>query len=136
MSLNRVVLIGRLVRDVESRSTNTGKNVANFTIAVDKRIKPTDPGQPSACFFNIVAWGQTAEFVSNYLSKGRLVAVDGRLETRKFVDKDSNNREIVEIVADNVNGLDRPKDDAPSAGQQQSTAPAPSADTYNPWEDE
>ena len=110
MSLNRVTLIGRMVRDPELRTTNTGKNVVEFTIAVDKRIKPQDPNQPTADFFRCKAWNQTADFVSNYGGKGRLTAVDGRLETRKYVDKDGNNREITEIVADNVNLLDKPRD--------------------------
>ena len=110
MSLNRVTLIGRMVRDPELRTTNTGKNVVEFSIAVDKRIKPQDPNQPTADFFRCKAWNQQADFVSNYGGKGRLCAVDGRLETRKYVDKDGNNREIVEVVADNVQLLDRPRD--------------------------
>ena len=155
MSLNRVTLIGRMVRDPELRTTNTGKNVVEFTIAVDKRLKPTDPNQPTADFFRCKAWNQTADFVSNYGGKGRLTAVDGRLETRKYVDKDGNNREIVEIVADNVNLLDRPKDEAGGGGgysgggneggggysAPRPAAPAarpaaPAADEYDPFADE
>ncbi|HLO98176.1 MAG TPA: single-stranded DNA-binding protein, partial [Fimbriimonas sp.] len=102
MSVNRVVLIGRLTRDPELRTTQTGKNVVEFSIAVNKRIKPQD-GSPDADFFRVKAWGQTAEYVNNYINKGRLVAVDGRIETRKYTDKDGVNREIFEIVADNVN---------------------------------
>jgi single-strand DNA-binding protein len=147
MSLNRVILIGRLTRDPELRTTNTGKNVVEFSIAVNKRFKPQD-GQPDADFFRVKAWGQTADYVSNYLTKGRLVSVDGRLETRKFTDKDGNNREVVEVVAENVQGLDRPKDDAggnASAGGGQSygggssrpaATAAPSADEYDPFADE
>ena len=86
MSVNRVVLIGRLTRDPELRTTSTGKNVVEFSIAVNKRIKPQD-GSPDADFFRIKAWGQTADYVNNYLAKGRLVAVDGRLETRKWTDQ-------------------------------------------------
>ena len=108
-SLNRVTLIGRLTRDPETRNTSTGKTVASFSIAVDKRFKRD--GGADADFFRVTAWGQTAEFVSQYLSKGRLVAVDGRLEQSKFIDKDGNQRETVEVVAENVQGLDRPRDD-------------------------
>jgi len=142
--VNRVVLIGRLVRDPELRTTSTGKNVVEFSIAVNKRIKPQD-GSPDADFFRIKAWGQTADYVANYLAKGRLVAVDGRLDTRKYQDKDGNNREIVEIVADNVNGLDRPRDDdgggytrpEPSASGARPRQPvAPAADEYDPFADE
>lgn len=108
-------MIGRLVRDPELRTTNTGKSVVEFTIAVDKRIRPTDPNQPTADFFRCKAWNQTAEFLSSYAGKGRLLSVDGRLETRKYVDKDGNNRELVEIVADQLNLLDRPREDTPAA---------------------
>jgi len=148
--VNRVVLIGRLTRDPEVRTTQTGKNVASFFIAVTKRFKPQD-GQPDADFFRVSAWGQTAEYVGNYISKGRLVAVDGRLESRKFTDKDGNNREVVEIVADNVNALDRPRDDSSSGGggasdygsssgggTPRAAPPAASAlpDEYDPFADE
>jgi len=163
MSLNRVTLIGRMVRDPELRTTNTGKNVVEFSIAVDKRIKSQDPNQPTADFFRCKAWNQTADFVSQYGGKGRLTAVDGRLETRKFVDKDGNNREIVEIVADNVNLLDRPDregggggggnyggggggysgggNEGGGGGGYQRPAPAarpaaPAADEYDPFADE
>ena len=140
--LNRVVLIGRLTRDPELRTTNTGKSVVSFSIAVQKRIKPQNPNEPDADFFRVTAWGQTAEFVSNYLAKGRLVAVDGRLESRKFVDSSGANREVVEITADNVNALDRPRDDAAEGGGASSgggRAPAnvaPSADEYDPFADQ
>ncbi len=138
--VNRVVLIGRLTRDPELRTTSTGKSVVSFSIAVNKRIKPQNANEPDADFFRIKAWNQTAEYVSNYLTKGRLVAVDGRLETSKYTDNTGNNREVVEIVADNVHGLDRPRDDdgggssRPSAAKP-STTVAPSADEYDPFAD-
>jgi single-strand DNA-binding protein len=148
MSVNRVVLIGRLVRDPEMRTTTTGKNVVEFSIAVDKRIKPQD-GSATADFFRVKAWGQTAEYVNNYIAKGRLVAVDGRLDTRKFQDKDGNNREVIEVVADNVNGLDRPRDGdgasgggsyqggaAASGGAPRSGKPVVAEDEYDPFADE
>jgi single-strand DNA-binding protein len=111
--MNRVVLIGRMTRDPELRSTTTGKNVSEFSIAVNKRVKPSD-GSPDADFFRIVTWNQQAEYVSNYLSKGRLVAVEGRLQSRKYTANDGSTREVVEVVADSVQGLDRPRDDAPA----------------------
>lgn len=137
MSINRVVLVGRLTRDPELRTTTTGKQVTDFSIAVSKRIKPTD-GSPDADFFRVSAWGQTAEFVANYLNKGRLVAVDGRLQSRKFTDRDGNNREVVEIVADNVQGLDKPRDDAMagSAVVSGSSGSVPSDDEFDPFADE
>src|SRR5689334_151078 len=102
--VNRVVLVGRLTRDPELRTTTTGKSVCDFSIAVTKKIKPQD-GSPDADFFRVSAWGQTADFMSNYLTKGRLVAVDGRLQSRKYTANDGTNREIVEVVAENVQGL-------------------------------
>ena len=129
MSLNRVIMIGRLTRDPELKQTSGGKNLCSFAIAVDKRMKPTD-GSPSADFFNIKAWGNTAEFVSNYLAKGRLVAVDGRLETRKYTDSTGNNREITEIVADNVQGLDRPREDGAATPKPAVTV---DDDSFNPF---
>lgn len=139
MSINRVVLVGRLTRDPELRTTSTGKSVCDFSIAVSKKIKPQD-GSPDADFFRVSAWGQTADYVSTYLSKGRLVGVDGRLQSRKFQANDGQNREVVEIVADNVQGLDRPKDDAgggaPVAAGGGRSAPAPSdLDEYDPFAD-
>jgi single-strand DNA-binding protein len=110
MSINRVVLVGRIARDPESRQTNNGMEVVDFTIAVDKRQgKREDEQEPN--WFRISAFGKTAEYVTTYLGKGRLVAVDGRLEHRKYQDRDGNNREAISIVADNVQGLDRPRED-------------------------
>src|SRR2546423_6253423 len=108
--ITRVVLVGRLTGAPELRTTTTGKSVCEFSIAVQKRMKPQD-GSPDADFFRVNAWEKTAEYVSNYLTKGRLVAVDGRLQSRKYTASDGTNREVVEIVADSVQGLDRPKDD-------------------------
>ncbi len=153
--MNRVVLIGRLTRDPELRTTATGKNVASFSIAVNKRFKPQD-GSADADFFRCTAWGSTADFVSNYLTKGRLIAVDGRIEQRGWTDKDGNKRETVEVVAENVQGLDRAKDDgggggggsyssggnsggggyASGGGSSSSASSAPAADEYDPFADD
>jgi single-strand DNA-binding protein len=141
MSLNRVILIGRLTRDPEVRTTSGGKTVASFAVAVDKRVKPND-GSPTADFFNVSAWGQTADFVGNYLQKGRLVAVDGRLQSRKFTGQDGNQREVYEIVADNVQGLDRPREDGGGSGggsygggNRSASPSAPPVDEFDPFEE-
>lgn len=132
--INRVVLVGRLVRDPELRTTQSGKSVCDITIAVDKRIKPTD-GSPTADFFRVNCWEKTADFVANYLTKGRLVAVDGRLTSRKYTASDGTNREVVEVVAENVQGLDRPRDDAAPAQAVTAGVPgtAASADEFDPF---
>jgi len=136
--VNRVILIGRMVRDIEMRTTTSGKNVTDFSIAVNKRTKPQD-GSPDADFFRCIAWDKTAEFLSNYAGKGRLVAVEGRLQSRKYTASDGTNREVVEVVADNVQLLDRPRDDAGAPAQAVTAgAPgtAPSADEYDPFAEE
>lgn len=140
MSVNRVILIGRLTRDPELRTTTTGKSVADFSIAVTKKFKPQD-GSPDADFFRVNAWGKDAEYVANYLAKGRLVAVEGRLQSRKYQASDGSNREVVEIVADSVQGLDRPRDDAGggsapvTAGHAAVSSSGP-IDEYDPFADE
>lgn len=130
--LNRVVLVGRLVADPEMKYTPAGVAVATMRIAVN-RITKNEQGEYDADFFNIVAWRRTAEFASNYLTKGRLVAVDGRLQARSWVAQDGSKRSTVEVVADNLEGLDRRGDAAggspPAEGggyqpQERSTAPA------------
>jgi len=137
--VNNVVLVGRLTRDPELRTTNTGKSVCSFSIAVQKRIKPQD-GSPDADFFNIDAWNKDADYVVNYLTKGRLVAVEGRLQSRKYTASDGSNREVVEVVASSVQGLDRPRDD--QGGGHEGGRPAaavtaaPAADEYDPFADE
>lgn len=136
--INRVVITGRLTHDPELRTTTTGKNVCDFQVAVTKKFKPQD-GSPDADFFRVSAWGATAEYVANYLTKGRLVGIDGRLQSRKYQASDGSNREVVEIVADNVQGLDRPREDGsptPAGVAAVSTNPAPAADEYDPFEAE
>jgi single-strand DNA-binding protein len=110
--LNRVVLIGRLVADPELRYTGSGVPVANFRIAVDRPFTNA-AGERETDFINIVAWRQRAEFAANYLGKGRLVAIDGMLQIRQWTTQDGQRRSTAEVVADNVRGLDRPRE--PSA---------------------
>jgi single-strand DNA-binding protein len=135
MSINRITLVGRLTKDPELKVTSTGKSVVEFSVAVNKRIKPQNG--PDADFFRVKAWGQTAEYVSNYINKGRLVAVDGRLEQRMYTDSNGNNREIIEVVADNVHALDRVKDSAGANTSVNTTAKNDQQEQeYDPWGDE
>jgi len=124
--LNRTVLIGRLCADPEVKYTPAGVQVATFRLAVN-RITKNEAGEYDADFFNIVAWRRTAEFVGNYLTKGRLVSIEGRLQTRSWVAQDGTKRSTVEIVADNVEGLDKKSDAAGSDGGGYNAAPAPAA---------
>lgn len=97
MSLNHVTLMGRVVRDIEAKTTANNTVVANFTIAVDR-----DYGDKQTDFIDIVAFNGTAKFVSSYFKKGQMIAVSGRLQSRKWQDKNSNNRISWEVVADSV----------------------------------
>lgn len=99
--LNVVALQGRLVRDPEMRQTMSGKQVASFTLACDRGRKDAN-GRTTADFINVVAWEQRAEFVYRYFTKGQLVAVDGRLQSRTYQAKDGTNRTAVEVVASSL----------------------------------
>lgn len=100
--LNRIILMGRLARDPELRHTQTGTPVASFRLAVDRDFKDRTTGEKATDWIDVVAWRQTAEFVSRYFTKGRLAVVEGRLQMRDWTDKDGNKRTSAEVVADNV----------------------------------
>ena len=101
--INRVVLVGRLSNDVELRYTPSGAPVARFGIAVGGR--PSKDGQDSVSFFTVVVWNKAAETANQYLSKGKQVAVDGRLEQRTWTAQDGTRRSIVEVIAERVEFL-------------------------------
>jgi single-strand DNA-binding protein len=106
-NINRVVLTGNLTKDPELRSTSSGTSVCSLRLAVNTSKKDSSTGQwvEKPNFFDITVWGAQGENCAKYLSKGRPVAVDGRLEWREFTDKDGNNRQAVEIWADSVQFL-------------------------------
>lgn len=112
--LNKIILMGRLVRDPEMRQTGSGKPVANFAIAVDRDFKAQN-GEKETDFIDIVAWRNTAEFVSKYFTKGRMAVVEGRLQIRDWTDKDGGKRRSAEVVADNVYFGDSKKDSSDTA---------------------
>ena len=109
--LNRIVIIGRLTRDPEMRQTPSGTAVCTFTLAVDRSFKSAN-GERETDFISVVAWRQLGETCGRYLSKGKLAAVDGRLQLRRYEDKDGNNRLAAEVVADNVRFLSPKSDDS------------------------
>lgn len=100
--LNVIAIMGRLSRDPELRQTTTGKNVASFTIACSRGRKDAN-GKDLVDWIPVVAWEHTAEFVCKYFEKGSLIAIDGRLQSRTYKDRDGNNRTAIEIVANNAN---------------------------------
>lgn len=99
--LNKWEGMGRLTKDPELRRTPSGTAVATFSIAVDRDFKGKD-GERETDFIDIVAWRQTAEFVSKHLTKGRMAVVEGRLQIRDYTNKDGQKRRVAEIVADNI----------------------------------
>ena len=104
--INRVVLVGRLTRDVEVRKTQSGLSVASFTVAVDNRRRGQDgTTQNTADFINCVAWRQSADFLGQYARKGAMIGVDGRIQTRNY-DRDGQKVYVTEVVADTVQLLE------------------------------
>ena len=114
--LNKIIIMGRLVRDPELRRTQSGTAVTSFRLAVDRDYKAED-GSKQADFFDVVAWRSTAEFVSKYFSKGRMAVVDGRLQSRPWTDKDGNKRIAIEVVADSVYFGDSKRSESDTAGE-------------------
>lgn len=98
--MNKVILIGRLTKDPELRYTTSNTAVCQFSIAVDRKYK--SEGQPTADFINIVAWRNTAEFVSKYFNKGSRIAIVGQIQTRNYDDKDGKKVYVTEVIADEV----------------------------------
>jgi single-strand DNA-binding protein len=107
--MNRVILIGRLTKDPELKYTPSGVPVATFGLAVNRYTKNAQ-GEREVDFFNLVAWRQRAEFVSQYVAKGRKVVVEGRIQTRNYVAQDGTKRYTFEIQVDSIDTLDSARD--------------------------
>lgn len=106
--LNKIVIQGRLCSTPELRRTQSGVAVTTFTLAVDRDFKSN--GEKETDFIDVVAWRNTAEFVCNYFTKGRMALAEGRIQIREWKDKEGNNRRIAEVVADHVYFADSKKD--------------------------
>lgn len=136
--LNHIVLMGRLTRDPELRRTGTGVAVASFSLAVDRDFGSRATGEKETDFIDIVAWRNTAEFVSKYFTKGRMAVVSGRLQIRNWTDKEGNKRRSAEVIADNIYFGDSKRDaqsdsmggftPAPAFEDYAAPAPAPGSD--------
>lgn len=145
--LNQIVLMGRLTRDPELRRTGSGVAVASFTLAVDRDFA-AQGAEKETDFVDIVAWRNTAEFVSRFFTKGRMAVVTGRLQIRNWTDKEGNKRRSAEVVADNVYFGDSKRDGAAPGGFDQTpsypqvpayqapASPAPSASGFSMLEDD
>ena len=114
--LNRCIIMGRLTRSPELRRTQSGKAVTSVTLAVDRDFKGQN-GEKETDFIDIVAWGNTAEFLCNYFSKGRMAVAEGRLQIRDWTDKDGGKRRSAEIVAERVYFADSKRDQEAAAPQ-------------------
>ncbi len=119
--LNRIILIGRLTQDPELRYTPSGSAVASFTLAVDRQ-RTNQAGERETDFINIVVWQKLGELCAQYLRKGRLAAVEGRLQIRQYENKDGQKVRVAEVIADNVRFLDRSADNAGSGSGQHGAA--------------
>ena len=104
--MNRIILLGRLVKDPDVKVTTSGKTVCTFTLAVDRPFSGKD-GKREADFINIQTWNKTAELIGNYVSKGQRLLVDGRLQIRSYDGKDGQKHYATEVVADRVELIER-----------------------------
>ena len=120
--MNKVFLIGRLTRDPELRYTGSNTAVASFSLAVNRNFT-NQSGEREADFINIFVWRKQAENVKNYLSQGSQVAIDGRIQTRSYDDKDGNKRYVTEVIADNVEFLGSKASNNNSSSDNQGPTP-------------
>lgn len=124
--MNRVIISGRLSRDPEAFTTQSGVSRSTFDVAVQRRVKNKD-GKYDADFLTVVAWRKTADYCNKYLTKGRMVAVEGQIQKRSYTAQDNTKRYVTEIIADNVEGLGSPNSD-------HGPTPPPSRDDASPDE--
>ena len=120
--LNKIILMGRLTRDPELRRTQSGTAVTSFSIACDRDFK-SQSGEKETDFIDVVAWRNTAEFVSKYFAKGRMAVVEGRLQIRDWTDREGGKRRSAEVIADNVYFGDSKRDSGSEFGGSSYGAP-------------
>lgn len=121
--LNCVIIMGRLTADPELRTTANGLSVTSFTVAVDRRFQRTGEERQTD-FINVVAWRQTADFVTRFFKKGQMIAVQGSLQVRNYEDKNGNKRTAYDVVADNVSFCGSKSEGGNFGAQRQESAPA------------
>lgn len=119
MKMNKVILLGRLTRDPELKTTTTGVSVTTFSIAVERNYVNEETGQRDADFINCLSWRKQAENIARYCSKGSQIALEGRLQVRSYDDRDGNRRFVTEVVADNVTFLSPKKKEEQVEEQQE-----------------
>ncbi len=130
ININHVTLVGRLVRDVELRKTNSNTSVCSFTVAVDRRFKSQQPGGQDADFISCIAWRQSAEFLAKYGGKGAIVSVEGRIQTRNYDNASGQKVYVTEVVADSIQLISNR-----NVGGVGANEPSVSNQTFTPSED-
>ena len=126
MSLNRIVLIGRITKEIEKQVTPSGVSVLNTTIAVDRDYRQGN--EKVTDFIDLVLWRHNADYIEKYAGKGAQIAVEGKMQSRKWQDKEGNNRTSWEVQVDNVQIVNSKKDGAAPAGQSYQTSQFTEAD--------
>ena len=134
--LNKIVLQGRLSKNPELRHTQGGNPVVSFRLAVDRDFKDKQTGEKAIDWIDVVAWRNTAEFVSRYFTKGRMAVVEGRLQMRDWTDKDGNKRTSAEVVADHIYFGDSQRSGDPSNTSGDYGAPEPQQDDFSELADD
>ena len=131
MSLNKAMIIGNLGHDPEVRSAG-GTAVANFSVATTEAYKDRNGERKiETTWLSITAFGKTAEFIENYIKKGRRVYVEGRLRNRKYTTNDGEERSVTEILAEKVDALDKPNDDSQPVQQQKGRGKSQPVEAYD-----
>lgn len=130
--MNKVILIGHLAADPESRITQSGVAQCTLRLAVQRRFADKQTGQREADFFNVICWRNTAEFAARYLAKGRRIAVEGSLQTRSYDAQDGSKRYVTEIIADSVEFCDS----KPEGGQSTPKSQQPAQDGFEEVDDD
>jgi len=123
--MNKAILIGRLTRDPELRYTSSNRAVCQFTVAIDRPFNNQATGQREADFINVVAWDKTGENVGKYMTKGRLIAVEGRIQTRNYDNNEGRKVYVTEVVASNVQFLESRNASTQAGGNGFDTMPEP-----------
>ena len=129
--MNKVILIGNIASEIESRTTQSGIQNATFRIAVQRKFKNAS-GEREADFLPVVCWRQTAEFCTRYLAKGRKVAVEGSVQTRSYDAQDGSKRYVTEIIAESVEAMDKAQANAQTGAQSTENA----NDGFTPYEED
>ena len=109
--MNKVILIGRTTKEIDLRRTTNGNAVVSFTLAVDNPFQKNEEGKNTVDFINCVAWNKTAEIMDRYVSKGQKIAVEGRIQTRNYKDKDGKRVYVTEVLVSNLEMLEYVKKD-------------------------